>query len=182
MKKFFLSLGENDIYKTLMKEPLTYVAGAALLAIFQIAHFAALDSAWGVTGPFTDWGAWMLQAVGLDITSWQYFSTEAERKILANGFLKHGGSLRNLGVIVGALLATLYASQFKIKKIKSMRQVAAAILGGLMMGYGARIAGGCNIGNLFSGTSAMALSGWIFALFLVIGAYFGGKLLTKYFI
>lgn len=182
MKNFFIALGDNEIYKKLLKEPLTYVAGAALLAVFQIAHFASLDMAWGVTGPFTDWGAWMLGSAGIDVTNWQYFSTEAERKILANGFLKHGGSLRNLGIIVGALLATLFASQFKIKKIKSVKQVVAAVLGGLMMGYGARIAGGCNIGNLFSGTSAMALSGWIFAACLIVGAYIGGKLLTKYFI
>ena len=182
MKQFFIKLGDNEIYKTLLKNPLTYLTGAVLLAILQIAQFSTLNVTWGVTGPFTDWGVWLLSPFGLDVSNWQYFNNDAERKILANGFLQHGGSLRNLGIIVGALLATLYASQFKIKKIKSIKQLVAAILGGLMMGYGARIAGGCNIGNLFSGTSSMALSGWIFGICLIIGAYIGGKLLTKYFI
>ena len=44
--------------------------------------------------------------------------------------------MRNIGIILGALFATLMASQFKIKKLKSWRQVAAAVLGGLAMGYG----------------------------------------------
>lgn len=182
MKEFFIKLGDHSIYKKLMKEPLTYVAGAALLSVLQIAHFAVLNGTWGVTSAFANWGAWVYNAFGGDVSTWAYFSTEAEQKVLAEGFLKHGGSIRDLGIIFGALLATLFASQFKIKMIKSGRQIVAAVLGGLLMGYGARIAGGCNIGNLFSGTAAMALSGWVFAVFLLVGAYLGGKLLTKYFI
>ena len=49
------------------------------------------------------------------------------------------------------------------------------------MGYGARLAGGCNIGALFSGIASLSLSGWVFAIFLFIGAFFGSKLLAKYF-
>ncbi|PKM86325.1 MAG: YeeE/YedE family protein, partial [Firmicutes bacterium HGW-Firmicutes-12] len=98
-----------------------------------------------------------------------------------NGFLNDPGSLRNLGVIFGAMLATLLASQFKIKKIKSIKQVVAAILGGLLMGYGARIAFGCNIGALFGGIASLSLSGWVFGAFLFLGAMVGSKLLVKYF-
>ena len=71
----------------------------------------------------------------------------------------------NLGLVFGALLATLLASQFKFKKIKSLKQVIAAVLGGLLMGYGARLAGGCNIGALFSGVASLSLSGWVFAAY-----------------
>ena len=89
--------------------------------------------------------------------------------------------MRNLGIIFGALLATLLASQFKIKKIRSKKQVVAAILGGLMMGYGARIAFGCNIGALYSGIASLSVSGWVYALFLFLGAMVGSKLLVKFF-
>ena len=135
MKEFFQKLSKNDFYKKLMKEPLTYVAGAVLLSVFQIAHLASLGSAWGVTSAFADWGAWIYQGLGGDESSWAYFAGEKAQHTLAAGFLHDGGSIRNIGIIVGALLATLYASQFKIKKIKSIRQVVAAILGGLLMGY-----------------------------------------------
>jgi hypothetical protein len=89
--------------------------------------------------------------------------------------------MRNLGIIVGALFATLMASQFKIKKIKNKKQIVAAILGGLLMGYGARIGFGCNIGALYSGISSLSLSGWIFGFAMFFGAMVGSKLLVKFF-
>ena len=89
--------------------------------------------------------------------------------------------MRNIGIILGALAAALLASQFKFKKIKSMRQVVAAVLGGVLMGYGARVASGCNIGALFSGIASLSVSGWVFALFLLCGAWAGSKLLAKFF-
>ena len=46
-----------------------------------------------------------------------------------NGILNHTGSWLNFGIIVGALVAVLLASQFKFKKIKSLKQVVAATLG-----------------------------------------------------
>ena len=181
MKQFFIDLGNNDIYKNLMKEPLTYVAGAALLAIFQIANFSSLGSGWGVTGPFAFWGAWVFEALGGDASIWSFFASESSQATLNNGFLNHGPSLRNIGLIGGALTATLFASQFKFKKIKSKKQIAAAIIGGLMMGYGARMAGGCNIGALFTAIISLSLSGWVFAIFLLIGAFIGSRLLVKFF-
>lgn len=181
MNNFFLKLGKNPIYKKIMKEPLTYVAGAVLLAVLQIAHFTLFESGWGVTSALADWGAWIYQAFGGDVSSWGYFANEKSQATLANGFMKDGGTWRNIGIIFGALLAALYASEFKLKKIKSKKQVVAAILGGLLMGYGARLASGCNIGALFTGTAAMSLSGWVFALFLLVGAFFGSRLLMKFF-
>jgi uncharacterized membrane protein YedE/YeeE len=50
-----------------------------------------------------------------------------------------------------------------------------------MMGYGARIAYGCNIGALYSGIASLSLSGWVFAVFMFGGAVVGSKLLVKYF-
>lgn len=78
-------------------------------------------------------------------------------------------------------MATLMASQFKFKKIKALRQVVAAVLGGIIMGYGARLAFGCNIGAFFSGIISLSLSGWVFGASLLVGAFIGSKLLTKFF-
>ena len=41
------------------------------------------------------------------------------------------------------------------------RSLAAAIIGGLLLGYGARIAYGCNIGAFFSGIASGSLHGWL---------------------
>lgn len=164
-----------------MKEPITYVAGAVLLAIFQIAHFAIFQKGWGVSTTFTHWGAWVFQLFGGNVNNWSYFADEKTQATLAKGFMYDGGSLRNLGIIFGALVATLFASQFKIKKIKSKKQIIAAVLGGLLMGYGARMAAGCNIGALFTSIASFSLSGWIFGAFLLVGAFWGSKMLGKYF-
>lgn len=115
---------------------------------------------------------------------WYYFTgpgAPGSLNALEAGFMSNSGTMLNLGVIFGALLSTLLASQFKIKKIKNKRQIVAAISGGLMMGYGARIAYGCNIGALFGGISSLSLSGWVFATFMFVGAVIGSKLLVKYF-
>ncbi|SMF79575.1 hypothetical protein SAMN05661091_1728 [Paenibacillus uliginis N3/975] len=181
VNEFWLKISSNRFYKKLLKEPLTYVTGAVLLAVFATAHLAVFSKGWGVTGTFADWGAWLYQLVGGNVDNWSYFSSEKSQETLSSGFLNDGGSIRNLGIIVGALLATLFASEFKLKKIKSKKQVAAAVLGGLLMGYGARLANGCNIGALFTAIASLSLSGWIFGLFLFVGAYIGSKLLAKFF-
>lgn len=181
MNAFWLKISSNRFYKQLLKEPLTYVTGAVLLAVLSIAHLAVFSNGWGVTSTFADWGAWTYQLFGGDVSQWAYFSPEKSQHKLAEGFLNDGGSVRNLGIILGALLATLYASEFKIKKIRSGKQVFAAVLGGLLMGYGARLANGCNIGALFTAISSLSLSGWVFWLFLLVGAFIGSKLLAKFF-
>lgn len=183
MKKFFIKINDffnqlksKDLYKRLFVNPLTYVTGAVLLALFNIVTFAATGKGWGVTGVFSLWGAWILKPV-VNISTWANISQDT----INAGFFQSSVSVRNLGIILGALLAVLLASQFKIKKIKSWRQVVAAILGGLLMGYGARVALGCNIGALFTGIASLSLAGWVFFLFLFVGAFFGSKLLVKYF-
>jgi uncharacterized membrane protein YedE/YeeE len=87
----------------------------------------------------------------------------------------------NVGVALGACIASLLAAQWKPRRIKSIRQVWAAVLGGLLMGLGSRISPGCNIGGMFSGIPAFSLSGWVFFLFVFLGSIAGGKLLP-YFI
>lgn len=77
------------------------------------------------------------------------------------------------GIFVLALIATafasaLFAGQFRIEK-KSLRAIASALGGGVLLGFGAMIALGCTIGTLLSGISALAVSGWVFALAMIVG-------------
>lgn len=125
-----MDIKNNKYYKLWFKDPMTYVMGAVLLSVFQIITFAVTGNPWGVTGPFANWGAWVFELFGGNVDSWSYFSTKSAQATLKAGFLNDPGSIRNLGVIVGALFSTLMASQFKFKKIKSKKQVIAAVLGG----------------------------------------------------
>lgn len=174
---------DHETYKALFVNPWTYMTGAVVLALLNIALVAATGKGWGVTTSLAYWGGWIWQAVGGDPHRWAYF-TEVKPAFNAQGFnlFKDPGSLTNLGIVVGALLAALLASQFRVKRLKSRRQVVAAVLGGLVMGLGARVAFGCNIGDLFTAVPSMSLHGWVFMVSIFLGAAAGSKLLIKYFI
>ncbi|MCE5236119.1 MAG: YeeE/YedE thiosulfate transporter family protein [Clostridiaceae bacterium] len=181
MKALIEKISKNEFYKKWFKDALPYVVGALLLSLFQVVTFATTGNPWGVSGVFANWGAWLFKLVGGSVDNWYYFSSPGAQATLQAGVVNYADSWRNIGVAVGALFAALLASGFKIKKIKSWRQVVAAVIGGLFMGYGARLAAGCNIGALFSGIASLSLSGWVFAIFLFAGAVVGSKLLVKFF-
>jgi yeeE/yedE family protein len=181
--EFFNRLSQNETYKKIMKTPLSYETGAILLGITATVYLAIFKSAWSVSGPFTVWGAKILWLIGIDTTKWSYFIAHPGlKRAIVLPIFKSGGSVCNTGIIIGAALATLFASEFKIKKIKGKRQLLGAVIGGFLMGLGARFASGCNISALFSALSALSLTGWFFGLSVFIGSFIGGKILLKYII
>ncbi|MDR3494977.1 MAG: YeeE/YedE thiosulfate transporter family protein [Ancalomicrobiaceae bacterium] len=178
-------LKRQSAFQSVFVQPWSYITGGVLLAVVASALLQSTGSVWGVTTALTYWGAWAWGLVGGDPHSWAYFH-EVSHGLAFNkpglNILNHAGSVVDLGLIFGALASALLASQFKIKAIKSGRQATAAILGGLLMGFGARLSFGCNIGALFSGLPSMSLHGWVFMLFIFIGAIIGSKLLVTLFI
>ena len=56
-----------------------------------------------------------------------------------------------------------------------LRSAVAAIVGGLLLGYGARLAYGCNIGAYFSGIASGSLHGWVW----LVAAFAGNVLGTR---
>ena len=84
-------------------------------------------------------------------------------------------TVSNIGIILGALIASALSG--KIRKVATVNKklVYAAIIGGFLMGYGARLAFGCNIGALFGGIASGSVHGWVWFLFAFIVYYFGVK-------
>ena len=82
----------------------------------------------------------------------------------------------DLGIIAGALTAAGLAGRFAPSWRVPWRSLLAAILGGLLMGYGARLAFGCNIGAFFSGVASFSLHGWLWIVFALFGTWIGVKL------
>jgi uncharacterized protein len=180
-KETVLKISNNELYKKWLKNAWPYVTGAVLLSLFQIVTLTTTGTPWGVSAVFANWGAWVYEAFGGNVDKWYYFANPSAQATLDAGFLNDPGSWRNIGVILGAILAALFASQFKVKMIKNKKQIIAAVIGGLIMGYGARIAFGCNIGALFGGIASLSLSGWVFGIAMFFGAIVGSKLLVKFF-
>lgn len=90
--------------------------------------------------------------------------------------LEREGSLLNIGLIFGAFLAALLSKQFGIR-IGPISELIKGLLGGILIGIGAVLVRGCNIGGFFSGTSAMGMHGLMMALGLTIGAFVGARYL-----
>ncbi len=175
-----MKIKDSPFYNKIFVKPWSLVVGAIIIAILNIIIFMINGKPWGVNAPFTYWGAWIYKTLGAHPENWSYFQGR-KGEVLAKGLSAHSGSIMNIGIIFGAMLAALLSSQFKIRKVDSKKQVMAAIIGGLLMGFGATIALGCNISSLFSGIASMSLHGWEYLFFAFLGSWVGTKLLIKFF-
>jgi hypothetical protein len=86
----------------------------------------------------------------------------------------------NIGIMLGALTASGLAGRFAPTWRVPARSLAAAVLGGLLLGYGARIAYGCNIGAYFSGIASTSLHGWLWLAAALAGNAAGTKLRPRF--
>ncbi|HCX65499.1 MAG TPA: YeeE/YedE family protein, partial [Eubacteriaceae bacterium] len=121
-----------------------YFLGALLLSALQIITLLMTSNPWGITGSFPKLGAGFVELFGGNPSGWNAFSDYKGSFSPAYLMTNDPTLVRNLGLIFGALLSALLASQFKIKKIKSFKFALFAAMGGFLMGYGANIASGCN--------------------------------------
>jgi len=156
--------------------PWPLVAGAVGLAIVNIATLTIGGRPWGVTSAFALWGAKWFAALGIDVASWSYWTAPAQATALKSSVLMDVTSVMDFGIILGALLAAILAGRFAPVWKVSGRSLAAAVIGGLLLGYGARIAYGCNIGAYFSGIASGSLHGWLWLVAAFVGNIAGTRL------
>ncbi|MGH4138425.1 YeeE/YedE family protein [Clostridium sp.] len=173
--KFF---SKETYHKFFVKRWSFYTGGVLLAAMFE-AIILTTGSSWGVTTAFVNWGAWIYQSIGLiDVSKWKSFASQMDT--INGGFMNDPDSMRNLGIILGALISPLLAGHFSFKKKFKLKDAAFYAIGGLLMGYGARIAMGCNIGAFYSAVANFSLSGWVFMLALILGGIIGVNLIKKF--
>ncbi len=156
--------------------PWPLVAGAVGLAVVNISTLAIGGRPWGVTSAFALWGAKALDAVGIGVASWPYWSTPAQAGALKASVFADVTSVMDFGIMLGALLAAVLAGRFAPAWRTSGKSVAAAVAGGLLLGYGSRIAYGCNIGAYFSGIASGSLHGWLWLVAAFAGNVAGTSL------
>ncbi|MBM2625465.1 YeeE/YedE family protein [Pseudomonas aeruginosa] len=136
---------------------------------------------WGITSAFALWGAKIAQGVGLDVGAWAFWQTPANAKALAAPLWEDITSVMDIGIVLGALLAAGLAGRFAPNLDIPRRSLAAAVIGGLLLGYGARLAYGCNIGAYFSGIASGSLHGWLWLVAAFAGNSVGVRVLRPYF-
>jgi uncharacterized protein len=144
-------------YSALFGKPWGVGTAAILVAVINVFLFA-FDRPWTASDGVRNWGDWVFTALGV-----------VERPDLAAPWL-YSGSLIDLGVILGGLAGALLAREFAIR-VPPPGELVKGGIGGTLMGTGAMLAFGCNIGGFFSATSALSLSGLCMMAGLFAGAF-----------
>jgi hypothetical protein len=152
--------------------PWPLAAGAVALALLGTLVLAVAGHMWSITFAFGLWGAKALAAVGVPVASWEFWTWPFPAKALAGSVFEDTTSVMDFGIVLGALLAAGLAGRFAPGFRIPLRSLLAAALGGLLLGYGARLAFGCNIGALLGGLASGSVHGWLW-----FGAAFAGTIL-----
>jgi uncharacterized protein len=146
-------------YESLFGRPWAVGSAAILVAAINVFLFA-FDRPWTASDGVRNWGDWILTFLGV-----------VKRPDLVAPWF-YSGSLIDIGVLLGGLVAALLAREFAIR-VPPVGELIKGGMGGTLMGTGAMLAFGCNIGGFFSATSALSLSGLGMMLGLLAGAWLG---------
>lgn len=73
-----------------------------------------------------------------------------------------------LAVPIGAYISGKLLNEVKMK-VPPADELIKVLLGGFIMGVGAQIGGGCNIGHSLTGVATLAVSSWVANLFIILG-------------
>ncbi|TYC49373.1 YeeE/YedE family protein [Rhodobacterales bacterium] len=163
--------------ETFLKGPWSPMMGALMLALVGIATFVVVGRPWGITSGFALWGAKALQVAGAPVENWPYWTWQ--RSALEGSVLRDTTSVMDFGIILGAATAAAFAGRFAPVWRLGLRDVLTALAGGLMMGYGARLAYGCNIGAYLGGLVSGSLHGWLWLVFGFLGSLLGTRLRVR---
>jgi uncharacterized membrane protein YedE/YeeE len=163
-------------WRRFLRGPWPLLWGAVGLALGNYATLALAGRPWGITSGFALWGAKLYAATGADVASWGYFASPARAAALRDSVFADITSVMDFGIVLGALLAAALAGKFKPEWRIAPRSLITAIIGGLLLGYGARLAYGCNIGAYFSGIASSSLHGWLWLAAALAGSVIGTRL------
>lgn len=152
------------------------LVGAVVLAVLAAGVMLVSGGIWGITSAFALWGAKLLQVVGMHPETWSFWQQPDQAAQLSGSVLADKNSLTNIGIVLGAAVAATLAGVWTLRHRFAGREVAAALIGGVLLGIGARLAQGCNIGAYLGGISTGSLSGWIWGLVALAGTWLGIKL------
>ncbi len=162
---------------SLLKGPWSPMMGALMLALVGILTFIVVGRPWGITSAFALWGAKAFHFLGIPVETWPYWAWQ--KGALERTVLMDTTSVMDFGVILGAMAAAALAGQFAPVWKLSRRDLLTAIAGGLLMGYGARLAYGCNIGAYLGGLVSGSMHGWLWLLFAFAGSLLGTRVRLK---
>nr|WP_293766010.1 selenium metabolism membrane protein YedE/FdhT [uncultured Aquitalea sp.] len=148
--------------------PFPAVIAAGILSAY---YFGLTGTFWAVTGEFTRWGGHLLQLFGQHPENWGYFKVIH----LEGTPLDRVDGMMIIGMFAGCLSAALWANNVKLRLPQHRIRIVQAVAGGIIAGFGARLAMGCNLAAFFTGIPQFSLHAWFFALATAAGSWFGAR-------
>ncbi|APW98104.1 hypothetical protein CHINAEXTREME_10030 [Halobiforma lacisalsi AJ5] len=144
-------------------DPRTAALGITAVAVVWFSQVSIV----GVTGPEARWTGYLLQQVGVDAGSYEYWGSIL---FAGEGVSVTVDMIMIAMVIVGAGIAAAWSGDFSVRTPK-LQRLPNAVVGGFLMGAGSRLAPGCNIGNIYSGIASLSIHSFIAAVGIVLGVY-----------
>lgn len=159
------------------KQPKPYInpyLGGALLGIVMFLAFFLTGTGLGASGAVSKIQTAVLDTVASDhVNRVAYFAKYSGGEKNA---LLHPSVFLLIGVLFGGFLSGFFNKRLKVETRKGPRVSSGArwffaLLGGLIMGYGARLARGCTSGQALSGGAVLSVGSWAFMFCVFIGGY-----------
>jgi len=174
MAGLFVALGKPGSRRV----PRRYLVAAVALAALAVANLMVAGQPWGVVYGLGLWAAKGAVTLGADLSSSAFWSAPASIERLNSSLLTDYTSLTNIGLIAGAFGVAAWRRGGLAPKLPSYpaRVWVATVVAGLVLGYSARLAFGCNVGAFFSGISTGSLHGWVWFIAAFAGAFIGIRL------
>jgi len=163
----------KELYKALCQTEWNPTVTGVVVGFFSV-MIMAWWRPWGAVGALRSWGDWMMYGVasvfGADSGLLSLYE-EVPRSIFINS-----GSVIGLGFIAGAFISACLGKEFALR-IPPYREMVKAVIAGILMGIGASLAGGCNVGGFYNAIGNLSANGFSMMLGLVFGVVLGLKLL-----
>jgi hypothetical protein len=160
--------------------------GSIVLAILSFLSLILLTRPWVISLAFPFWGTKLAPVFGADydFEFWDYWGISVNESMLQLGLLEDVTSLMNIAFILGATWAQISLIKSALKKSKtSIKAIpkqlylsALTLLGGFLMGYGAVIGLGCNIGGFIAAVLSGSVHGWAWIFTALLGTLVGVQL------
>ena len=155
----------RDQHNHIFGRPWPVIPSALVIAALNVFLFA-YDKPWTASDGLRNWGD--------SLFHWLGFIDQPD--LLPP--LLYSGSVLNIGLLLGGLVAALLSREFAVRPAPGAELVKGA-LGGLLMGAGAMLSFGCNIGGFFSALAALSASGLAMMAGLILGAFIGTRYLIR---
>jgi uncharacterized membrane protein YedE/YeeE len=160
---------------TWLRGPWPLMAGAIVLAVLNFVVLALSGQPLILTSAFALWGGKTASALGFDVASWPFWASHDQAAALAAPVTHDVNSVIDVGIVLGGMLATALAGRYAPVWRLPARLFVAAVVGGMLLGYGAKLAYGCTIAAYFSGIVSGSLHAWLW----LVGAFVGNVLGTR---